>query len=389
MGRLGDMFRRWRGGPRPGQPSGDRDTPHPDDAWPVPLQGGKDARPSPAAAPVLIAEMDGHPDDWFFGAEPAPQPEARIRADTGTQKNPVAGGVDVEGLAADAGDVDSLFPAPEYGFREQTETPSVVIPEFPVDDEPEPVAHAGRHVEDRIEDPARRLALLRAARIIGHFDIPERCRRQRALRRLAAVIEVFPHGASVRAIENLAMAGASTKEVETAAAVKMLWAEEPTLWLARRRDSLRGRMVATCHRSLRHAMTWRLALRMVRRWPDHPAEDLLAGDLLDRWTHLRGTGHLQEEGTLDAFCSYPVFLAQAAREEEFCGDDDPFENHNSGWPRDCGIECVNWHAGRAGRSDPLRREGWRAPSALPGRALHPSAPQQKTADSAVAVGTGS
>lgn len=135
-------------------------------------------------------------------------------------------------------------------------------------------------------------------------------------------------------------------------------------------------------------MTWRLSFRLTQRWPERTAEDLLAGDLLDRWTHLRATGHLREEGMLAAFCSYPVFLDQATNDEALEGVGDPFESHRSGWAFDSELDALRWNARRAHRSDVLRREGWLAPPSLLERALLPSVPHKADGE-AVTGGEGS
>lgn len=210
MGRNGDMFRGLRGGLQPRNSSGDLDAQHPDDAWPVPMldAGGVPMVP----AQLEIAGMDGHPDDWFFGAAPVPQPDMCGATDLGMERAPVIGSIPADWTTGETEDVDALFPADVHEFHKDDDAGPAIVPEFPADDEPEPAAQFRSQIDGRIVDPARRLALLRAARIIGHCDISERSRRQRAMWRLASLIEAFPHGSSVRAVENLAIEGATTDE---------------------------------------------------------------------------------------------------------------------------------------------------------------------------------
>lgn len=392
MSVLGALFRRLRRRPpdkpdpaiRPHEP-----LEHPDDAVVDLLASVDSAGIADAPAPALSPRLqNGHPDDWL--PEPAPvedpperslfdeafsssdsQDEIKPAVDSPHDPDHVSADLATDGsdgsASASALDPDllapDLYPAPA--------APAPVAPtsfEIPVD-VPEPEPEPWR-APPRL-DSAERRAIMRASLLIDRFDVSERRSRDLARSALVSILREFDSGASVRAIGELAEAGATIEEVADAAAIKQLWREDPSLWLTRRYDRLRRRWVTDAGDwRRRDAMTWKLAHRLLRERSVEVLADELEGQLRDRWIRLRPKNYAGS-GRWSAFIYFPLWLrheASTSISEAYDPDD--------GWPYDA----------LADRREFRRRK--RAPDGYPllndvsaliwvDRSLHPSDPRKE------------
>lgn len=274
--------------------------PHPDDDW-TELSAGSEAATTARAKPLdLLPDPVLHPDDWSpFVPEapddPAPQQSAAIPD--------VVGASDFSDTSSD--DLERWFD--DGSFPATVEDP---LPDFPID-VPEPASRQPVQTPP-VFDPAKRLALLRASRMIDRLDIAERRRREQARLRLATIFEQFPFGSSVAAIGHAIDAGASITDLEAMAQIKTWWSDDPSLWLVRFHSPVHGWTVRASSRAAKAAMTWRLAYQFLRLGPPDTLVDELSGTWRDEWLGLRAKECLASDRLRSAFYSYNAYLAYRA-----------------------------------------------------------------------------
>jgi hypothetical protein len=246
---------------------------------------------------LLPQDAAAHPDDWSpFDADAFEHPEPpKTAVIPETVAAPVSAGLP-------ANDIDAWFDA-------ETLPAPVADPlaDFPVD-VPEPMLPKAIPVLPAF-DPAKRLALLRASRMIDRFDIAERRRREEARLRLAAMFERFPAGASVAAIGRAIDRGASIGDLEGMAEIRTVWFEDPSLWLVRSHSRAHGWTVRDASRAAASAMTWRLADRLLRIGSTDILVDRLCVTWRDDWLGLRPKDFIESGRLHPAFYSYPAYLA--------------------------------------------------------------------------------
>lgn len=274
--------------------------PHPDDDW-TELSAESETATTARAKPLdLLPDPVLHPDDWppFVPEapdDPAPQQSAAIPD--------VVGASDFSDASSD--DLDGWFDE-----RSLPATADDTLPDFPID-VPEPTPRQSVPTPS-VFDPAKRLALLRASRMVDRLDIAERRRREQARLRLAAIFEQFPAGSSVAAIGRAIDAGASIMDVEAMAQIRTLWSEDPGLWLLRSYSKEQGWTVRGFSRAAAAAMTWRLAARLLRLGSPEMLVDKFCGTWRDEWLALRARSCMASDRLRPAFYSYPAYLEYRA-----------------------------------------------------------------------------
>lgn len=146
-----------------------------------------------------------------------------------------------------------------------------------------------------------------AARLVIQMQILSLDERARLQRRFKAILEEFPFSASYKALSRLVKAGASLEELEDACEIKCLWREAPWLWLHRRFNRIQRAWVVEAHASCRSALSWKLALKLIRQVGLPEAERRIVGDWLSEWLQLQPE-QMSEIIKDPRFWSYPAYL---------------------------------------------------------------------------------
>lgn len=277
-----------------------------------------------------------HPDDWLpvLGVSPQEHKEEK-------SLSPTEGAAHTSQYAKNDyvfSEIDLLFPEV---IVDSTALINDSIPsfDFPID-----LPDIGPAVQDTHSKPTmplspeRRLAIMRASGLVHHLTLPTERYRKDALVRLASVFEEFPHGATARALAELAKAGASVEEIECLAAVRVAWRNDPSLWLIRRNSLHHGWQTISGCQPLRNAFTWRLAWRLFRGVAPNSGIDALQGELRDRWLRLRPRDCLSSNEMRPAFYSFPALLETLARAPDLNFDGDLLKSQLEGWPYDTSLD---------------------------------------------------
>ncbi|MBC6442343.1 MAG: hypothetical protein GDA53_04305 [Rhodobacteraceae bacterium] len=126
--------------------------------------------------------------------------------------------------------------------------------------------------------------------------------------RFRAILAEFPFSASYRALLRLISAGNSFEEVEEACDLKCLWRESPWLWSHRRFNRMQWAWEISERSTYRSALSWNLAVDLIRQVGRVEAERRLYEDWLNEWLHMQPV-HIGGDIRPDpGFWSYPAFL---------------------------------------------------------------------------------
>ncbi|MBC7284438.1 hypothetical protein [Hoeflea sp.] len=147
-----------------------------------------------------------------------------------------------------------------------------------------------------------------AARLVSQMRIIKLDQRALLQGRFKAVLEEFPFSSSYRALSRLVQAGNSLAELEDACELKCLWRESPWLWSHRKFNKMQRAWETEERSSYRSALSWKLALTLIRRVGRAEAERRIVDDWRNEWLQMQ-LEHSSEGVRIDPrFWSYPAFL---------------------------------------------------------------------------------
>lgn len=147
-----------------------------------------------------------------------------------------------------------------------------------------------------------------AARLVSQLPSIRLAERVHLKSRLKAVLEEFPFSASYRALAELVISGNSIEEIEDACELKCLWRDSPWLWSHRRFNRMQRSWQTEESLTYRSALTWKLAMELIRRFGRVEAERNIFEDWLDSWLQMHPERMRDGERMDPRFWSYPAFL---------------------------------------------------------------------------------
>mgnify|MGYP000320575380 FL=1 len=287
--------------------SGDKQPPDRDAAPASPAHGVS------AFADVLKAAEVDHEDEAFAEAEEELwETELAFEVDGEAED----GGIDEALFDGEFGELLELAP---YEIQAETESAQwedlLDLELYEEDTEPSPpYAEEEGIVESRqLEDYT--------AKLVSQMPSIKLDERSRVQSRFKAILEEFPFSASYRALSRLVSAGVSLEALEDACELKCLWREAPWLWSRRLFNKMQRTWETEERATYRNALTWKLAIELIRAVGRPEAERKIFDDWLSEWQRM-GVEQSRVEGRMDPqFWSYPAYLQLNAKNTPLIHDD--------------------------------------------------------------------